>query len=60
MGLYEQFGILSQKCCGEFRIIMMQIHLNASDYSLTLHLSELPKLPYTVAVSFTLNLRIFS
>ena len=28
---------------------MVQIHLNASDYSLKFHVSKLPKLPYTIA-----------
>ena len=42
--------------------IMVQMQLNACDYSnsLKFYLSELPKLPYTIAGSFTLNLRIFS
>ena len=31
--------------------IMVQIHLIACDYSLKFHLSELPKLPYSIAGS---------
>ena len=40
--------------------IMLQIHLNANDYSLKFYVSELPKLPYTVASLLTLNLKTFS
>ena len=58
--LHEELGMLFHMCCGEFRIIMVQIHLKANDYSLALHLSKLPKLPYIVVVSLALNLRIFS
>ena len=39
--------------------IMVQMHLNVSDYSLKFHVSELPKLLYTAASLLTLNLRIF-
>ena len=39
--------------------IMVQIHLNANDYSLKFHVLELPKLPYIVVGLITLNLRIF-
>ena len=40
--------------------IMVQIHLNASDYSLKLHVSKLPKLSYIAASLLNLNLRIFA
>ena len=40
-------------------LVMMQIYLNANDYSLKFHMSKLPKLPYIAAGFLTLNLTIF-
>ena len=57
--LHEELGMLFHKWCGEFKIITVQMHLNASDYSLKFHVSE-SQLPYTTTSWLTLNLKTFS
>ena len=61
MGVYmKNLGCSPISAVMSLEYIMVQMHLNTCDYSLKFHLSKLPKLSYTAANSFTLNLRIFS
>ena len=43
----------------DLEFIMVQIHLNANDYSLKFHVYELPKLPCIATSLLILNLTVF-
>ena len=61
MGVYtKNLGCSSTNAVVNLKFIMVQMHLNASDYPLKLNVSRLPQLPYTTTCSLTLNLRTFS
>ena len=53
MGVYmKNLGCSPTSVVMSLEYIMAQMYLNACDYSLKFYLSELPKLPHTVAGSF--------
>ena len=61
MGVYmKNLGCSPISIVVSSEFIIVQMHLNASDYSLKFCVSRLLKLPFTAAGLLTLNLRTFS
>ena len=60
-GVYmKNLGYLPINFVVNLEFIMVQIYLNANDYSLKFHVLELPKLPYTAVGLLSLNLTSYS
>ena len=61
MGVYmKDLECSSISVVVNLEFIMVQIHLNANDYSLKFHVSKLLKLPYTAVHLLTFHLKTFS
>ena len=56
----NKLGAVIRRDVVNLEFVMLYIHLNANDYSLKFHVSELPKLPCITIGLSTLNLTIFS